>query len=69
VDESTLCPTTTFVARRNTCALTWLVLAAVLPPIHQDLSGRFIIATAVQNDAPVVTADTRFAAYGVKTLL
>ena len=39
--------------------------AAQLPPIHDDPCDRFIIATAKRNDLVVVTADDRFAKYGV----
>jgi PIN domain nuclease of toxin-antitoxin system len=40
-----------------------------LPPIHADPCDRFIIATALANSLPVVTADSRFAEYGVRTLI
>lgn len=36
------------------------------PPIHKDPCDRFIIATALTRDLPLVTADTRVAAYGVR---
>ncbi len=42
--------------------------AAGLPPIHADPCDRFIIATALLNEMPVVTADERFANYGVETI-
>jgi PIN domain nuclease of toxin-antitoxin system len=41
------------------------ITAAGLPAIHDDPCDRFIIATAKLNDWPVVTADERFAEYGV----
>jgi PIN domain nuclease of toxin-antitoxin system len=40
--------------------------ASELPPIHGDPSDRFIIATALLRNAPVVTADKRFDQYGVE---
>ena len=43
--------------------------AAELPPIHRDPCDRFIIATALANGLPVVTADSRFEKYGVEVLL
>jgi len=42
--------------------------AALLPPIHDDPCDRFILATAKLNDLAVVTADSRFAKYGVTVL-
>ena len=42
--------------------------AAQLPPIHDDPCDRFIIATAKLNDLAVVTADSRFAKYGLTVL-
>ena len=42
--------------------------AAGLPPLHDDPCDRFIIATAQLNHWSVVTADERFAAYGVAVL-
>jgi len=44
------------------------VRAAELPPIHKDPCDRFIIATALTRQLPVVTADQRFIEYGVKVL-
>ena len=43
--------------------------ASELPPIHGDPCDRFIIATALLQNAPVVTADKRFHQYGVKVLI
>ena len=43
--------------------------AAELPPIHKDPCDRFIIATALAHRLRVVTADERFAQYGVEVLL
>jgi PIN domain nuclease of toxin-antitoxin system len=42
--------------------------AAELPPIHKDPCDRFIIAAALNMAMPVVTADHRFADYGVVVL-
>ena len=42
--------------------------AAQLPAIHDDPCDRFIIATAKLHNIAVVTADERFAEYGVKVL-
>lgn len=39
-----------------------------LPDIHHDPADRFIIATALENDLPVVTADENFKKYGVKVI-
>ena len=44
------------------------IAAAQLPRIHDDPCDRFIIAAAKLNNLPVVTADERFAEYGVKVL-
>lgn len=43
--------------------------ATELPPIHKDPCDRFIIATALTRKLPVITADQRFAEYGVKVLI
>lgn len=42
--------------------------ASALPPIHKDPCDRFIIAAAILRGMPVVTADRRFAEYGVNVL-
>jgi PIN domain nuclease of toxin-antitoxin system len=42
--------------------------AGQLPAVHFDPCDRLIIATALLNDMPVVTSDSRFAEYGVKTI-
>ncbi|MBU1169583.1 MAG: type II toxin-antitoxin system VapC family toxin [Proteobacteria bacterium] len=39
--------------------------ATELPKIHKDPCDRFIIATALTLDMPVVTSDSRFKEYGV----
>lgn len=44
------------------------VKAAGLPPVHADPCDRFIIATALTHNFPIVTRDERFPAYGVKTI-
>lgn len=44
------------------------VLASELPMIHKDPCDRFIIATALTLEMPVVTLDRRFAEYGVRAI-
>lgn len=47
-----------------------LVMGATrLPDIHKDPADRFIIATALAHNSPVVSADRRFTDYGVRVLL
>jgi PIN domain nuclease of toxin-antitoxin system len=41
--------------------------AARLPPHHADPMDRFLIATALRHDLTIVTCDSIFAEYGVKT--
>ena len=41
------------------------IRATGLPPIHKDPCDRLIIAAALIHNLPVVTADMRFAEYGV----
>ncbi|MDR3566967.1 MAG: hypothetical protein P4L43_02960 [Syntrophobacteraceae bacterium] len=45
------------------------IKAALLPPVHKDPCERFLIATALARELPVVTADPRFASYGVRVLI
>ena len=45
------------------------LLSADLPPYHKDPCDRFIIATAIINSFPVVTADENFMKYGVSVLI
>ena len=45
-----------------------MLRAAQLPDIHKDPTDRIIIATALLRNLPVVTADSRFPQYGVRTL-
>jgi PIN domain nuclease of toxin-antitoxin system len=45
------------------------VKATELPDIHKDPCDRFIIATALNMQLPVVTADKRFNAYGVEVFI
>ena len=45
------------------------VKATQLPFIHRDPCDRFIIATALILGLPVVTADRRFAEYGVEVMI
>ena len=44
------------------------LLSSKLPPLHKDPCDRFIISAAKLRGMPVVTADRRFAEYGVKIL-
>lgn len=44
------------------------IKAAELPPIHRDPCDRFIIATALLHNFPVITLDERFKQYGIKVL-
>ncbi|OGV60808.1 MAG: hypothetical protein A2X45_20640 [Lentisphaerae bacterium GWF2_50_93] len=45
------------------------LLSVELPPYHKDPCDRFIIATAMINKLPVVTADDNFRKYGIKVLI
>ena len=45
------------------------IKAALLPPVHKDPCDRFVIAAALTRELPVVTADSRFASYGVRVLI
>ena len=42
--------------------------ATELPPIHRNPCDRFVIATAMLKEIPVVTADRRFTQYGIEIL-
>ena len=42
--------------------------ATRLPAVHKDPVDRFIIASAQEYNASVVTADRRFSEYGVRVL-
>ena len=44
------------------------IKATELPLIHKDPCDRFIIATAMLRDMPVVTVDHRFEQYGIRVL-
>ena len=46
-----------------------LIASNNLPPHHKDPADRFIIATAVKEKTAIVTADRRFADYGVKIFI
>ena len=46
-----------------------MLKAADLPLHHRDPADRFIIATALIHQLPVLTGDKRFPLYGVKTIL
>lgn len=43
-----------------------LLRSVSLPRIHSDPADRIIIATALLHGLPVITADSRFAEYGVE---
>ena len=45
-----------------------MLKSAELPWLHKDPADRFIIATALKNDFTVVTADSNFGKYGVRTI-
>ena len=45
-----------------------MLKSAELPWLHKDPADRFIIATALENDFTVVTADRNFGKYGVRTI-
>ena len=42
--------------------------ASELPLHHRDPADRFIIASALINDLPVITTDSNFAHYGVRVI-
>lgn len=44
------------------------ILSTQLPFHHQDPCDRFIIATAMLNELPIVTGDDMFKRYGVELL-
>ena len=46
-----------------------MVNAALLPLHHRDPADRFIIATALKMNLPVVTNDGNFPKYGLQTLI
>ena len=46
-----------------------MVNAALLPLHHRDPADRFIIATALKMNLPVVTNDDNFQKYGVSTVI
>ena len=45
-----------------------MLRAAELPDHHKDPADRIIIATALQHGLAVVTGDSKFPQYGVKTV-
>ncbi len=45
-----------------------MLRAAQLPDFHKDPADRIVIATALLRGLPVVTGDTRFSQYGLRTL-
>ena len=46
-----------------------MVNAALLPLHHRDPADRFIIATALKMNLPVVTNDDNFPKYGISTVI
>ena len=46
-----------------------MVNAALLPLHHRDPADRFIIATALKMNLPVVTNDDNFQKYGIQTII
>ena len=42
--------------------------ATELPEVHRDLADRFVIATAILGNLPVVTTDRRFRDYGIQVI-
>lgn len=46
-------------------SVTVLTKATRLPELHRDPADRFIIASAVEENCPVVTADRKFSGYAV----
>lgn len=46
-----------------------MVNAALLPLHHRDPADRFIIATALKMNLPIVTNDDNFPKYGVSTII
>ncbi len=46
-----------------------MIAANQLPWHHRDPADRFIIATALREQISVVTADKRFAVYGIKIII
>ena len=46
-----------------------MVNAALLPLHHRDPADRFIIATALKMNLPVITSDGNFPKYGVQTVI
>ena len=46
-----------------------LISANQLPWHHRDPADRFIIATALRENIPVVTADSNFEKYGVRIII
>jgi PIN domain nuclease of toxin-antitoxin system len=44
-----------------------MLRAANLPDFHKDPADRIIIATALISGMPIVTGDSKFSQYGVRT--
>ncbi|MBR3821372.1 MAG: PIN domain-containing protein [Kiritimatiellae bacterium] len=45
-----------------------MIRAAQLPDVHKDPTDRIIIATSLANDLTIVTGDSKFPQYGVRTI-
>ncbi|MEE9369468.1 MAG: type II toxin-antitoxin system VapC family toxin [Pontiella sp.] len=45
-----------------------LTNATRLPEVHRDPADRFIIASAIQENCPVVTADGKFSGYDIEII-
>ena len=45
-----------------------MIRAAQLPDVHKDPADRIIIATSLAHDLTIVTGDSKFPQYGVRTI-
>ncbi len=45
-----------------------MIRAAQLPDFHKDPADRIIIATSLAHDLTVVTGDSKFSQYGIRTI-
>ena len=45
-----------------------MIRAAQLPDVHKDPADRIIIATSLAYDLTIVTGDSKFPQYGVRTI-
>ena len=65
----TICSPTTHLIGKPSRLTPGIAFRAVeLSEVHQDPADRFIIATALENDLPVLTTDGNFAKYGVDVI-